>query len=456
MEEEKNNATNLEKADPSTNRKNHTSLIALIILVLVVAIGFRGYYFYKQMKTSNPVKVTANLIKDFGNSSKEELKDLNKFFDGKKPYILTIDGKVNDISFKTESGVDLKNKVVTFLANLSGMGDLKIDGTLKSNSLFFKFSEDGNAYKLDQDFSQVLESVDDYNNNLGIDTSKKITGYLADSIEESLKKTDFTEKKDDVEVSDGEKVKATIYEIEINNEKMANILSTFIDKIVKDDELMNSYVKTAQLIDPEITKDKIISTINESKGQLKDAFNGLKLKYAIAVYKGDIVSLSLSNNEISLVYTNYNDNKKVIYTANDENIKVIAYDAKEEAGFKLISKENPIDLKYNKKDFSYILKVNNMEFLTGTYKTNESANAAEVSLTFNSAIASGSLSLKLELVDSLKEKTYDNALDIKEEENLSRLMEEIQSNPFIGSIGELLENLIPSQDSWDSLDGFDL
>ena len=142
----------------STGKKNHTAIIALVILALVVAIGFRGYYFYKKMQVSNPVKITTNYIRDLGKSSNKEMEKLNDFMGKNKSSIVSINGNVGDAKFNFKTETDRSKNIFNIFANISGLetDDLYIDGKVDVNGLLVKISKTGNAYKIDQDFKDFF------------------------------------------------------------------------------------------------------------------------------------------------------------------------------------------------------------------------------------------------------------------------------------------------------------
>ena len=127
------------KSTVATGEKNHTAIIALVILVLVIAMGFRGYYFYKKLQVSDPVKITTNKIMALSNEATKAL-DGSDFFTDKKATKVTIDGNIADYSFNFESGLDLKNSVMQVLLSIDNKSDslLYLDSNVTKNGMISK------------------------------------------------------------------------------------------------------------------------------------------------------------------------------------------------------------------------------------------------------------------------------------------------------------------------------
>ena len=447
-----------ENSSLNNGKKNHTAIIALIILVLVVAVGFRGYYFYKKLQISNPVKATAALIKDFGNSSKESMDKYSKFFNGKKPIALTINGDVGDIKFNIESGLDLNNKIITALINMSGMSDdeLYLDGTVKAKESLFKVSKDGDSYIIKQDISSMFDYLDSYFKNLNGDYSKRIVRYLAESFEETFTKDDFTKVKEKSTPVYGDKeVTTTKYTTTIDGEKLAKLLSTYLDKLANDEEFIDSMVNMTKTMGEEITKEEILESFEDIKDELKDPVDDISIKYVIETYKSQIISATISTDGFKMIYANYNGTEGVSIEMEGATIEI--KDSKAEFVVSANFEDQPVVLNYDKKTNEYDLKYAGAALVSGTYEEIENKNSVEVKLTISCPLLKlkGNINSKMELVDSLKDRTYKDPLDIQKGDNANKLLKELEGNEFIETLYETIDSMFYSSPAWDSIDGFE-
>lgn len=445
----------------STGKKNHTAIIALVILALVVAIGFRGYYFYKKMQVSNPVKITTNYIRDLGKSSNKEMEKLNDFMGKNKSSIVSINGNVGDAKFNFKTETDRSKNIFNIFANISGLetDDLYIDGKVDVNGLLVKISKTGNAYKIDQDFKDFFDSLASYSNGFDNKESIKILDYLADSFEETFTKDDFTKSSKEMTLFD-KNVKATVYNTKVNDKKMAKLLGNFIDKIASDDDFVNLLLDAVKSVDDSvtITKDELAASLKEAKAEIESDLEGLSFDYTITVYKNDVVGFAIANSEdgISIEYKEYKD--QVSLTLKTEDFSAEYLSNKEKTEIKIGEGKNGAALNYDKKDHSYSISVQNIPILSGTYEEVEGKKESEVKLTFSSIALgiNGSLNIKVEAVDSIKEKTFDNPLDTSKAENLMKFREEVEDNDLLMELFNMIDGYLSSSNSWDSLDGFDL
>ena len=464
MEEEKETkSVDTTLTDLNKGKKNHTAVIALVILVLVVAIGFRGYYYYRKMQVSNPVKATKTLINKFGKSSNEEMKKVQKYLKGDKPVFVSANGELMDIKFNLEGGIDLKNRVLTAFANASGLGsdELYVDATIKKDNALFKVSKDGNSYKAEQDFSEIFDFLDQYFEALNDNSSERFLGYLADSFEETFTKDDFTKRKEENLAVGDKEFNATVYETEIDDEKLVKLFGSFIDKLIKDDEFITTMIDASKAMGEEITKQDVIDGLKTTKESLEYVFKDVSFKYDIMVYKTNIIAAGIVNEDMgfSIAWEEYKDYNYIGIKAPDFGVNLI--DKKDESVIEFGPLENfakeKVSITYDKKSNEFSVSYSKMKFATGTFEVLEHKNDIQISLSFDVALLklSGKINSKVELLNSLKERTYNKPLDVTKMENAEKLMEEIENNEFIESLMDSAGGMFGGGSAWTSVDGLD-
>ena len=434
-EKEQDIETNISEEKPKS-KNNHTALIAIVILVLVAAIGYRGYYFYKKMQVSNPVKITTNKIMELANESNKVLKDSN-FFAKNKTTKMTIDGKIADYKINVESGFDLKNNLVQILADVNAGNDnlLYLDGSVKKDSAIFQVAKNSNSYMINSNFSDLFDYLLDYTDLLNNDFNEKTAKYLAESFEENFKKEDFTKSKEKLTILDKE-MNTTKYETTIDEEDIANVLSTFIDKLSKDDDFIKAVVDSAKSMGQDLTAADVKAVLYEAKGSFDD-LEKISIKYTIYVKGVDVVRFS--------------------FDIKDQSIKLNIDTYKNKSNISIEMPGSNISLDYDKKSTEYEISVNKVSFVNGTYKEKTSKNNVSVNLTFSIPLMGidGELNSKIVVTDALKEKNYNNPLDVTEPKNAEKLMEEIEDNEFITGLISSLSDMFSNQTNWDSVDGIE-
>ena len=426
------------KSTVATGEKNHTAIIALVILVLVIAMGFRGYYFYKKLQVSDPVKITTNKIMALSNEATKAL-DGSDFFTDKKATKVTIDGNIADYSFNFESGLDLKNSVMQVLLSIDNKSDslLYLDSNVTKNGMIFQVAKDSNSYKLSDNLSEIFSTMSEYTDLVGKNYSEKLFKYLAESFEENYKTEDFEKTKEKVTILDKE-MDTTKYETTIDKEDLVKILSTFIDKIAKDEDFVNLMVDTAKYTGEEITPKEAKEGFALIKENLDEIVPEVKINYSIYVKGADVVRLSfaLADADMSLKIDTYKNNESISVNFNGTRIAV----------------------NYNKKSAEYSITMNGVSMISGTYREKNAKNNSTVNLTFSIPLMGidGEINMKMEVEKDLKGKSFDNPLDINKEENAEKLMKELEDNEFLNSLVEMLDSMLGNSQTWDSIDGINI
>ncbi len=436
MEEEKALQNEVTNGAPK-EKKNHTAIIALIILVLVAAIGYRAYYFYKKLKVSDPVKITTNKIKELAASSNDVLKG-SDFFSKDKATIMTIDGKVGDYKINIEGGFDLKNSIAQFTTAFDEKGNslLYLDGKITASEMFIQLAKNSNAYKASSDFAELFKTMTDYSSMVNNDSTEKFSKYLADSFEATFTKDDFTKSKEKITVFDKE-MDVTKFETVIDEKDLVKMMTEFVDKISKDDEFLESVADLSKAMGEEVTKADLKAGFVEMKKQIAESeVDKVSIKYSIFVKGADVVRYAFNIPEFGKI--NIDEYK------NDSGIKIDADQAK-------------IEYTYNKKSTEYAIKMNGVSFVTGTYKETIKKNDVSTSITFSvpMLMLGGELNTRVYVTDKVTDKTYNNALDLNDANNAYKFMDELSKNEFLNGMIESLSSMFTTDTSWDSIDGIE-
>ena len=423
MEEEKQVLQNEVTTNAPKEKKNHTAIIALIILVLVSAIGYRGYYFYKKLQVSDPIKITTNKIKALANSSKEVLSG-SDFYSKDKTTKMTVDGKIGDYKFNVETAFDLKNSIGEMLTTVDEKGKnlLYLDGRVTATDMFIQVAKDSNIYKGSDDFSELFKTLVDYSGMINNNYAERITKYFAESFEATFTKDDFEKTKEKITVFDKE-MEATKYETVIDEKDLVKMMSAFIDKLVNDDEFLSATADFSKAMGEEVTKAELKESLIEAKKELATAEpEEIKIKYTIYVKGADVVRLAL----------------------NIPDVGKISYDTyKKDIAIKIDTEDSKVEITYNEKSNEYAVKMNNVAFVTGTYKETIKKNDVSVNITFDVPLLmmSGEVNSRVYVTDKAEEKTYKDALDLNDPINANKLMDELSKNEFFTQLSKSLSGM---------------
>ena len=431
MEEKKKKS--VEEVTPKKN--NHTAIIAIVVLVLIVAVAFRGYYFYLQMKMSNPVYVTSNIIKELETASRKNL-DKVDILNPEKATEVVINGKINEATFNFESGYDIKNNIFALLLdlNLKKENLLYLDGTVNANNASFKVAKDTNSYAVNTDFKQVFTELEKYLNNSNKIDSTKYVSYLRESFEENYKKDYFTKTNAKITVFEKE-LNTNKYTTNLNQERLSKILDSYLDKLFADEDFINLVIDLSKSSGNEITKADLKEMLPQLKEELKNELEDVNISYTLYISGRDVIRISFDIPDFGeAVIDTYKD---------DSSISIKSGDTK-------------IGLTYNDKTNKYDVTMNGTSVANGTYKETLKKGNVSFELTFSIPLAyiDGKINAEVKNVKSIDQREYKNALDITKSENAAKLYEELESNEFINEIIDSVSSLLGS--SWTSVDGIDL
>lgn len=437
-------------------------LIGLIIAVLAIAGGVVGFFLYRSKIMSDPVVLTANIIKEVAKEATEEINNYNANLEklkNTKLYDSQIHVEFEDFVVDVDSKLNLKDMIMSLGVDASVYNEniLNVNGVLTKENVYFSLLKDSsNIYGLDFSDNEVIlqvEGIDLGDLNLDPILSNFIK-YFGESFEEKIDKSAFKESSESITV-DGKNVNANKYVLGVSSNTLAPIIDAYRNKLLGDEALLKAvvdlYNKNVKNINggygEEITVSDLKDMIKESvKIDESELNNEVKFNYALYVKGNDLLKVELFDEEFKIVLELF-DGIRIKAIENDEIVGDIhSNDEKLVFNIKNSSQE-VVEGHYSYKDGKYKItyeSYGDVINLEGVYKDNSTDKETNIEATVAIKAEGETYSGKLKFVsknpDSLNIDIPSNYLDISDEANMTILYDELMQIPVLS---ELLTSDMP-------------
>lgn len=442
-------------SDNSVKKKNNNAvgIIAIIVVVALVLVG--GFLVYKNFSGKDPVTISKKTFNKFGKSAKKMIvslnDDANKYLDKAFEGTVSLDVSGNKIS--TGLGYD-KNKQLMYLnldtdANIGGT-TIKDKGNLivTKDKAYIKINN-GEDYYISEDFSKVFETLEN-KHRLSEQYAKFIT-YFGEAFENTIKDEEFKESNEDI-IIEGKTIKTTKYGLKIDKKMVNKMFSNYADLLLNDDELIDALYEDQKAFDDSITKEKVKSSIKENfsvddeddESYYEDIYYDMYVKnnniYRMAFYTEE--NATKPEAKIDLydgvrVVLNADDDVKVDVTLKDELLK-INVNSGDSVDIKVTyetDKKLDADVSIDDKNITVSAIIDKEK------KSNKENSKIDFTVDLFGTKIEGVLKLGVSYNDKLSVTVPNNALDLKNEENNSKFMNEINSSTMGSLIYTYLSGL---------------
>ncbi len=351
--------------EENSKKKQKTGIILAVVLS-VVSILLLGYGF---ITLTNPKTVLLQSIGRFTNGTKDALGDVNTDFlkDIIKEDKVSVSSNIN-ISMNDQKlfEADLtyldnrKDKKSAVDISLAQKDEALLDASmiLANNNLYLKVKDIMDYYYTEFTYASLLEEapVEDY---------QKVIDYFYDSVKEEINEKDIKKSKETIKLGNKDK-KTTKLSYAVTEAKLANILSSTVSKIEKDDKLITALAKSSG-----VDKMELVNGIKSLQKELKDAIKKSKDEEAIyynVYYYGF--------NNIALYELVYGTDSLRVYEYNDTKEVVLAEDSNSLFTLKMTGKNDNYDISGKIVDYSY----------NGTYSTKDDKSSLSLNFTIEGVI----------------------------------------------------------------------
>ena len=290
-------------------KKNHRVLIIALVVALLACLGAAYYFFiYK-----TPKKAFTKVIDQFTDSLTENLDSSVKSEKGKVRVQAKVDMPsydyslnqvidiINDMNFIINYEVDKDKKIFNydFIANYEGEKLIGIEGAMNEYNIYYRFDDSQKYIKQKLEEGQnIFKYFDD------VDEAKKIITGLADALKDSLDE-EYMESESAKITVDGKEVSTTKNTLLLNKENTIAIIKAYIDSISENDDLMDTFSKSADM-----NKDQFVATLNMVKANVSEYIGEMPLIKVSVYTKGfsyDFVRLEIELEGQTIAITKTDD-----------------------------------------------------------------------------------------------------------------------------------------------------
>ena len=287
-------------------KKSHVGIVLLLILLILVSIGLVYYFIIDNPKTI--FAITASKVLN----NTDKLSDLN----------LDYELDVNGTSKKedTQKTFDIINKT-KLTGTFGSIGDNKVlNGIInyKDNKLLdynLQINSDDNPtiyFKSDDLYDKVIKYGLETKDTKNVDTNTKDYEQVVSSITDNLTKTLANAKyRKEITTLNGEKVKKVTLIVD------EELITNFYNKLLQDDNFMNSYAKLNN-----ITKEEVATKLNKSIAEAKN--NDEKISLYVTILKNEFLRFEYSSVGDSLTITK-NENRYIFEIINSYTVRYQGY-----------------------------------------------------------------------------------------------------------------------------------
>ncbi len=324
--------------------KKKIPILAIVVLVALVVGVFAVYKIYRGL-SENPTdiikKVIDNTYEEFSSNLKkvdEQKGDIDIMLE---PVKIKGELEFNDKSYEGldkekvtfELGLDYKNKLA------SGMGSVLRDGTslgdaaiyLKDDKLYMKSNTFfDNIYLIGEqrfdelfDFSDLVEINDE--ELPSVEDIDYVVKEFKDILVNSLDSKKMIKDKVSIDIN-GKTVSVDKITYKIDAESTKNLANALIDNTVKNASLIK---KLAEMTGA--SEDEIKNSLNESKVEDTSDLEDIDSDFVIYTkgIKRTVVGLELTSSEGKIVYSNYEDDMKIVIEMEGFKVEVNSVKKKE-------------------------------------------------------------------------------------------------------------------------------
>ena len=302
----KNQESEMDNTFFEEEKKSHVGIVLLIIFLILVSIGLVYYFIIDNPKTI--FAITASKVLN----NTDKLSNLNV------DYELDVNGtsKKED----TQKIFDIMNKT-KLTCTFGSIGDNKVlNGIInyKDNKLLdynLQINSDDNPtiyFKSDDLYDKVIKYSLETKETKNVDANTKDYEQVVSSITDNLTKSLANAKyRKEITTLNGEKVKKVTLIVD------EELITNFCNKLLQDDNFMNSYAKLNN-----ITKEEVATKLNKSIAEAKN--NDEKISLYVTILKNEFLRFEYSSVGDSLTITK-NENRYIFEIINSYTIRYQGY-----------------------------------------------------------------------------------------------------------------------------------